>query len=40
MTLTPADKPDHQTFLKYQSLEFDVDLNESFFTLQNISRVR
>ncbi len=40
MTLTPADKPDHQTIMEYRNLEFDVDLSESFFTQQNMRRVR
>ena len=40
MTLTPADKPDHQTVMEYRNLEFDVDLSESFFTQQNMRRVR
>ena len=40
MTLTPADKTDHQTVMEYQKLEFDVDLSESFFTQQNMRRVR
>ena len=40
ITLTPADKPDQRTILEYQSLEFDVDLSESFFTQQNMRRVR
>lgn len=40
MTLTPADKPNQRTIMEYQSLEFDVDLSESFFTQQNMMRVR
>lgn len=40
MTLTPADKPDQQTIMEYKSLEFDVDIDESFFTQQNMRRVR
>lgn len=40
MVLTPADKPDQRTILEYKSLEFNVDLNESFFTQQNMRRVR
>lgn len=38
MTLTPADKPDHKTILEYRDIEFNVDLNTSFFSLQNMRR--
>jgi outer membrane lipoprotein-sorting protein len=40
MTLTPADKPGQRTILEYETLEFDIDINESFFTQQNMRRVR
>lgn len=40
MTLTPADKPEQRTIMEYERLEFDVNLNESFFTQQNMRRVR
>ena len=40
MIMTPADKPDQRTIMNYQSIEFDVDLSESFFTQQNMRRVR
>lgn len=40
MTLTPADKPDQRTILEYQNLEFNVDISESFFTQQNMRRIR
>lgn len=40
MTLTPDDNPDQRTIMVYENLEFDVDLNESFFTQQNMRRIR
>lgn len=40
MELTPADKPDQRTILSYQNLEFNIDIDESFFTQQNMRRVR
>lgn len=40
MTLTPADKPDQRTIMEYKNLEFNVDISESFFTQQNMRRVR
>jgi outer membrane lipoprotein-sorting protein len=38
LTVTPADKPDEHTVLTYRSLEFDVGLKPSFFSLQNLKR--
>jgi len=40
MTMIPADKPDQRTIIEYKNLEFDVDLSESFFTQQNMRRIR
>lgn len=40
MELTPADQPDQRTILTYQEMEFDIDIDESFFTRQNMRRIR
>ena len=40
MELIPADKPGHKTIVEYLSLDFNVKLDESFFSLQNLRRVR
>lgn len=40
MELIPSDRPNQRTVLQYRVMRFDVDLNESFFTQQNMSRVR
>lgn len=40
LTMTPADKPDHRTILKYSELEFNIDIEESFFSKANMKRVR
>lgn len=40
LVLTPADRPEQRTILNYSNLEFDVDLDPSFFTQQNMRRVR
>jgi len=40
LTMTPADKPDHHTILKYNELEFNIDIKESFFSKANMKRVR
>ncbi|TNF47177.1 outer membrane lipoprotein-sorting protein, partial [bacterium] len=38
MTLVPADKPDEKTVIRYTDMEFDLDLNEDFFSIRNLSR--
>lgn len=40
MTMVPADRPNQRTVITYHSLEFDIDISESFFTQQNMRRVR
>ncbi|MEX0685821.1 MAG: outer membrane lipoprotein-sorting protein [Balneolales bacterium] len=40
MTLTPADRPAQRTILTYQNMEFDIDIDRSFFTQQNMRRIR
>ena len=40
MVMTPADKQDQRTIMTYNQIEFNVDLEESFFTQQNMRRVR
>ncbi len=40
LEMIPADKPGHKTVVEYLNLEFDVGLDESFFSLQNLKRVR
>ncbi|MEX0680969.1 MAG: outer membrane lipoprotein-sorting protein [Balneolales bacterium] len=40
MTLTPAGRPNQRTILTFQDMEFDIDIDESFFTQQNMRRVR
>lgn len=39
-TLTPADRPNQRTILSYADVEFDIEISESFFTQQNMRRVR
>ncbi len=38
MTLAPADRDDQRTTVVYEALSFDVELSESFFSLQNLRR--
>ena len=36
----PADKENERTILTYQKLEFDIDVDEAFFSRANMQRVR
>ena len=38
MTMEPADKPQETTVIRYHELDFDVDLEEDFFSLRNLRR--
>jgi outer membrane lipoprotein-sorting protein len=38
MNMYPEDKPGERTTIRYQELEFDVDLDASFFSLQSLRR--
>ena len=40
MDMYPADKPDERTTVRYDELEFDVDLDPSYFSLRNLQRGR
>ena len=40
MTIEPADKPEETTVVRYHELEFDVGLDEDFFSLRNLRRER
>jgi outer membrane lipoprotein-sorting protein len=40
MEMIPAEKNGHKTVLIFDEIEFDVDLNESFFSQQNMRRIR
>ena len=35
-TMLPQDKPGERTVVIYEELEFDVDVDESFFSLRNL----
>jgi hypothetical protein len=40
LVMEPADKHDQRTIMEYTDLQFDVPLQESFFSLQNMQLVR
>lgn len=40
MEMTPADQPSQKTIFEYSLLQFDVDVNDEFFSLQNLKNLR
>jgi outer membrane lipoprotein-sorting protein len=40
MEMFPEDKPGEHTTVRYQELEFNIDIDPSFFSLQNLKRLR
>jgi outer membrane lipoprotein-sorting protein len=40
LEMIPADNPKQKTVIEYLDLEFDVNLTQDFFSLQNMKRVR
>jgi hypothetical protein len=40
MNMHPADKPNERTTLIYDEIEFDIDIDASFFSLQSLKRRR
>jgi len=40
MEMYPEDKPGEHTTVRYQELEFDIGIDRSFFSLQNLKRLR
>jgi outer membrane lipoprotein-sorting protein len=40
LEMMPAETPGQKTVIQYLELEFDVGLNEGFFSMQNMKRVR
>lgn len=40
LEMIPADNPNQKTIIEYQELEFDIGIDESFFSMQNMKRVR
>ena len=40
MNMLPADKPGERTTMRYDDLEFDIDVERSFFSLRNLQRGR
>jgi len=40
LEMIPADEPQNKTVIDYLQMEFDLDIKESFFSLQNMKRIR
>ena len=40
MELIPADKPDQKTIIEQLDLDFDIIIDESYFSVQNLKRVK
>lgn len=40
LEMIPADEPNHKTVIEYLKMEFDLNLKQEFFSLQNMKRVR
>lgn len=40
MEMIPADEPQNKTVIDYLDIEFDLDISQSFFSLQNMKRIR
>ena len=40
LEMIPADKKGNKTILIYNSLQFDMELKDSFFTTQNMARIK
>lgn len=40
MEMIPAENPDQKTVIEYQSIEFDIDVDKGFFSMQNMKRIR
>lgn len=38
--IIPADEPENKTLITIKEMDFDVDLKQSFFTQQNMKRIR
>ncbi len=40
MEMIPAESPDKKTVMIFDSIKFDIDIDEDYFTTQNMKRVR
>jgi outer membrane lipoprotein-sorting protein len=40
LVMSPVDKEGHQTIMKYEDIAFNIDIDDSFFSQQNMKRIR
>lgn len=40
LKMIPADEPGNSTVIVYNQMEFDIDIKDNFFSIQNVKRVR
>ena len=40
MVMTPADEPGNQTIIEIIDTEYNIDIDESFFSQQNMRKIR
>jgi len=40
LVMIPTENPDRRTVIKYDQIEFNVDLTEDFFSMRNMKRIR
>lgn len=40
MEMIPTDNPDQKTVIEYKDIEFNIPIDDSFFSIQNMKRIR
>jgi outer membrane lipoprotein-sorting protein len=40
LEMIPADKPGHKTIMVFEDIDFNIDIDESFFSIQNMKRIK
>ena len=40
MEMIPADNPKQKTVFEYSVLKFDIEVNDEFFSIQNLKKIR
>jgi outer membrane lipoprotein-sorting protein len=40
LEMIPAEEPQNKTVIEYLSMDFDIDIDDNFFSIQNMKRVR
>ena len=39
-TITPVEKEDHFTVMEFENIQFNIEIEDSFFSIQNMKRIR